>query len=633
MLPDTKYEREDRLPRFSSLILYDRLLAFLIVVMTFSPLWPVGLTNTDDMVYSQLGAARDWDSPLTNAIGMGRFYYLYSGFLYMAPYLVKHHWYFKLLSLGPLIAIAWLLGRTVEKQTGTRGTGLLTMVIYCVGLQFYTDYYPTTAFPFAFTFSISLFLISHLQFMAFMKTRHTRHAARALVLFTIAVIPYESFLLLFSTVTALTVLLPKIARREKLSQVVRASLWELRGHVIVLALILIAYAAFTLLPTPEGFSRDHYKMSKEGLDVRQFLSAWEHLSCSSLPLSSLCYRNTRFLVDLYWNDPQFMTGFGDILRVAKLDWWLRALIAGVLGAATLSRLPQVNRRSFVGIAITGVAVFLGGPVLHALTAKYQQSVASGVYVYLPTYFSYLGFVAAAVSAIVLLNDMIKRGRVHSAWSALIGLMLGTVSLVHSFNNYHVARYQAHLSFTWTVMDQVLKSDAFQSIQEGATIYTPSLQKSAVTYDMLKNEVGDYWSDYAFRASGKRVRLIYDKAELPDDKSAEMYFLSLNKLSKDFEAIVVIAKLPSDRTDATPVADDFQLLTYSKYKEFSLSFESAGERDTPVTIEGQRPMSLEGRIFKAFISRGVVQPLVQTRVQASAVDLSSVDVSFFKPIAN
>ena len=137
----------------------------------------------------------------------------------------------------------------------------------------------------------------------------------------------------------------------------------------------------------------------------------------------------------------------------------------------------------------------------------------------------------------------------------------TTTIVHSFNNYHVARYQSHLSFTWTLMDQCAKSPPFQQLPEGAIVYAPSLPRANVTYDMLTNTVGDYWEDYIHVVSGKRLHLVYSLADLASHSNETVYYFGLNKMPKDFQAYAVLGRLNAEQTQTGNVADEFDLMTY------------------------------------------------------------------------
>ena len=608
---------------------YELLILTAIGVLTLEPLWLVGLTNTDDMVYSQLGHTFDWDSPLTNAIGMGRFYYLYSGFLYMLPYLLKNVWYFKLFAIGPLIAIPVLMGKVIQTLTGFFGTFSLTVLIYFVCLQMYSDYYPTAAFPFVFTFSICLFLLSYLAWLNNRTNENRFYRICSLSLFTLFILPYETFVYLFSFVFILTSFSEQ--RRKGLTMLAsgRTASRELQWYGCVLLIYATAYLSFACIPPPQGFSRDHMNMSSDGFDLNGCANTVWHFSASSLPTASLFYGNTQYLRNWYWEDPELYSNFLDILRVARSDWWLRALLAGGLVIVVLSRTPSIKLHILKSFAIVGTFVFVTSPLLHALTQKYQQFVAHHVYVYLPTFFSYLGFVIASASLVLYLNGVFRHTRVFAPWLTLVAFLFGLVSLVHSFNNYHVARYQAHLSFTWTVMDHVLQSPPFEQLPEGATVYAPSLPRATVTYDMLSNTVGDYWEDYIHLVSGKRLHLIYSPSDLASNQSKYIYYLGLNKMPKDFHAFVVLGSFSVEKAKVGLYANEFDLMTYSKYKEFELSFKHEAPDSTTIAVEGQPNRIAESGLFKAPIVRGVRTPLVMTHVSGQAIKLDSIDVSFFK----
>jgi len=608
---------------------YELLILTAIGVLTLEPLWLVGLTNTDDMVYSQLGYTRDWDSPLTNAIGMGRFYYLYSGFLYMLPYLIKNVWYFKLFAIGPLIAIPVLLGKVIQTLTGLFGTFSLTILVYFVCLQMYSDYYPTAAFPFVFTFSICVFLLSYLAWLKYRKNGNQYYQYCSLTLFTMSILPYETFVYLFSFVFLLTSFSEQRRNGLKMLASVRSASRELKWYGFVLLIYAIAYLSFAFIPPPQGFSRDHIKMSSDGFDLNGFANTLWHFSASSLPTASLFYGNTQYLANWYWEDPELYSNFLDVLRIARSDWWLRAFLAGGLLFVVLLRTPSIKLQILKSFVTVGAFVFVSSPLLHALTAKYQQSVAHHVYVYLPTFFSYLGFVTAAVGLVLYLNGVFRHTRVFATWLTLVASLFGFISLVHSFNNYHVARYQAHLSFTWTVMDHVLQSPPFEQLPDGTTVYAPSLPRAKVTYDMLSNKVGDYWEDYIYLVSGKRLHLIYSPSDLASNESKSIYYFGLTKMPKDFHAFVVLGSLSVGKAKAGLYANEFDLMTYSKYKEFELSFKHEAPHSTTIAVEGQPNQIAEIGLFKAPIVRGVRTPLVITHVSGQAIKLDSIDVSFFK----
>lgn len=612
-----------------ALLAYEWLIIAAIAALTLEPLWSVGLTNTDDMVYSQLGYTHDWDSPLTNAIGMGRFYYMYSGFLYMLPYLIKNAWYFKLFSVGPLIAIPLLLGKVLHKLTQQSNSVALTLVVYFVGLQMYTDYYPTAAFPFVFTFSISLFLIAYWAWLHYRETGARLFQGLSLALFVLSILPYETFVFLFTAIFAMNSFFAQRQTGKSLLAATKTTISELKWHGVVLSLYVIAFVSFACLPTPPGFSRDHYQLSSGGFNAKGFASTLWHFSSSALPTASLFYGNTKYLAHAYWDSPQLYSTTYDIFRIATVDWWLRAFLVGGVVVALLYRSPRIQLRTFASLGAVGVFVFAASPLLHALTAKYQKNVAQGVYVYLPTFFSYLGFVVFVVSLLLYLNGIVRNSKLSKVWLGCIAIVFSFVSIAHSFNNFHVARYQAHLSFTWTLMDQCAKSQPFQQLPEGAIVYAPTMPRATVTYDMLTNTVGDYWEDYIHVVSGKRLHMVYSLADLASHSNETVYYFGLNKMPKDFQAYAVLGRLSDMQSPAGNIADEFDLMTYSKYKEFELSFQHKAAEGAKIEIEGQSPLFAKTESFKAAIVRGVPTALVITHVAGQAINLDTVDLSFFK----
>ncbi len=612
--------------------LYEAVLLVAVAAFTFAPLWSVELTNTDDMVYSQLGYTHDWDSPVTNALGMGRFYYLYSGYLYMVPYLFKSFWYFKLCSMGPLLIIPLLLGRIVQWHVRLPSATVLTCVLYCICLQFYTDYYPTAAFPFVFTFSITLFLISYLRWLRYQQFRNRRDRIAHWVLFTFAILPYETFVILFAGLMFMATFFSAGEQGKGLLAQLFRGLKSLKGHGLILLVYAIAYVAFALLPTPEGFSRDHYHLSDKGLELRSVATALGRFSSTALPLMSLVYANTRYITSWYWNDPQHFVHVGDILRIAQVDWWLRAIFAACLIVNGLRHASTTPNRVLIALACSGVFVFFCSPLLHSLTAKYQQFVERGVFVYLPTFFSFLGFVLFAVACLIGMNQCMQRTRLYPLWTAVIAVMVTGISMFHSFNNYHVARYQAHQAMTWGMMRQIVRSSSFASIPDGTIVYTPTLPRASVAYDMLAGQVGDYWTDWIEVECGKRLQLIYTREQLATIQGNPMVFLTINRLPKDFEAFGILANISATPTGESINADELTLFTYSKYKEFELVLNSLPvDAEATVSIEGTQQQHNANGLTRAWVIRGVADGLVSTRIVGRDIDVNSVNIAFFKPL--
>ncbi len=625
-------ESTHKCPPVPSTSLYEAVLLVAVAVLTFAPLWSVELTNTDDMVYSQLGYTHDWDSPVTNALGMGRFYYLYSGYLYMVPYLCKSFWYFKLCSLGPLLIIPLLLGRIVQWHVKTPSASVLTCVLYCICLQFYTDYYPTTAFPFVFTFSITLFLFSYLCWLRYQQLHSRRDLIVHWVFFTFAMLPYETFVLLFFGLMYMAAFFSAGKRSKGLLAQLVSGFESLKGHGLILLGYALAYVAFALLPTPEGFSRDHYHLSENGLQLRSVATALGRFSSSALPLMSLAYANTRYITDWYWNDPQHFVHLADILRVAQVDWWLRGTFAACLVVNGLRHVYTTPYRTLIALASCGIFVFFCSPLLHSLTDKYQQFVERGVFVYLPTFFSFLGFVLFAFACLVGVNQCLQRTRLYPLWTVAIALTVIGISMLHSFNNYHVARYQAHHGMTWSMMRQIVRSSSFASIPDGTIVYTPTLPRASVAYDMLAGKVGDYWTDWIEVECGKRLQLIYTREQLAAAQGEPMMFLAINRLPKDFEAFCILANISATPIGESINANELTLFTYSKYKEFELVLNSqpAGT-ESVISIEGsQRQLNAHGST-RAWVIRGVADGFVSTRISGRDIDVNSVNIAFFKPL--
>ncbi len=602
----------------------------IVALLTLSPLWPLVLTNTDDMVYSQLGYTHDWDSPYTNAVGMGRFYYLYSGYLYMCPYLVHSFWYFKLFAVGPLLAIPVLLGLILRKVFRSTDVLLMTMLYYLVLLQHYTDYYPTAAFPFVFTFSITLFLASLWSWLHYWQTRHSGLKWLSRSLFFFAILPYETFVYLFPVIYLVATI--SLARRDKSCHwlvAIRESVSLLRGHIAIVLIYLVAYVTFAVMvPTPEGFSRDHF--ATEGVDWKAtWRTAW-HFSTSALPLVSHGYSTTRYLTALYCRDPESYRGLCDVFRTADVSWWVRSLLAAGLVTSLLVRLKSFPLPTQLAVSGIGLFVFTSSPLAHAAVAKYQALVTAGVHVYLPTFFAYLGFVTFLIPFLLYLNGILQRRRsIYCAWLFAVSAGTAVVSMVHDFDNHHIARYQAHHAFSWQVMDKVLDTPTFRDLPDDARVYVPGLPRAEIVYDMVRNTRGDYWEDYVRQFSGKRVKLLYQLDFACPDARPPEYFLGVYKLPKELDAFVVLAPVNRVSEEGRLLANQFELMTYSKYKKCILSFSVGAGQRQHLDIHGRHTQGTLRQSIEVPIDRGDrPEALVQTHVSAGDIDLSTIDVSYF-----
>lgn len=625
--------KKETLPESAHFARFEWLVLCAIGFLTLAPLWHVQLTNTDDMVYSQLGSTHDWDSPYTNAVGMGRFYYLYSGYLYMTPYIIPSFWYFKLCALGPLAAIPYLLGCVLRRATRCSSAMPLTVLLYFVGLQFYTDYYPTAAFPFVFTFSIVVFLLSLIGWLSYLENGRRVTYWLSLGLFVLGILPYETFVVLFTAVTALITIGLRQGRGWPSLRCCYDAMHQMRGHLLALLLYAMFYIGFTFIPVPEGFSRDHYQIAETGFNLALFGKTMVFMSGTSLPTASFFYGNTHYLTQLVWDSPSHFSSALDVVRVARVDWWVRAFLSAGLTAALISRRsvrPADSQYSLLALLLVGLVVMLLSPILHALTTKYQEQVARGVFVYLPTFFAFLGFVTVSTAALLFVQQRLPSSR----WLAFLTITgcattVGAISLVHSFNNYHVARYQSHQALTWTVLEQALETHPFQQLPDEATLYAPDLPIASVTYDMLSGDTRDYWSDFISERTGKAIHVTYALQSPGNPAKTPDYYLGLRKMPRDFTAFLVLSPLSQGADSAELVAEDFDLFTYSKYKEFLLTFRHNHAHSHPVFIEGQESIDADSDQFQAAVVRPVATALVSTHVSGREVLLRSISLSFFR----
>lgn len=147
-------------------------LLFLVYIIALFPLTKIGFTVGDDIdLYTDLCKGH-W----TNIVGNlpylhGRFYLLFIRYVNTLPYLINNHAYFDLMYIFPIALSFILFSKLIQRVFNNYSITLFAAIFFASCFQIAGFHSITTAYPFFFTFSFCLILISLHLFISFYEKK------------------------------------------------------------------------------------------------------------------------------------------------------------------------------------------------------------------------------------------------------------------------------------------------------------------------------------------------------------------------------------------------------------------------------------------------------------------------------
>jgi hypothetical protein len=191
-----------------------------------------------------------------------------------------------------------------------------------------------------------------------------------------------------------------------------------------------------------------------------------------------------------------------------------AAFAGAVGALVQSR--QGVRFGLLLALAAGLALALGGNVLHALTPQYQAW-AVGKQAWVGSRFSYFGLTLLLAASVVAVASLLPR-RLDRVFAVLVAALAGFAALVTTHDNEAVAAQMRIRTARWEALRLAAACRPVVAAMQDRVVHVPRLQDVIGSADAGMPEFWDLWMRRNF---GLTTRIVGD----PNDaaRAADLRF--------------------------------------------------------------------------------------------------------------
>lgn len=502
-------------------------LLFVLLTLTFYPLFSGGVTTYDDAIIAINWGSNDvWELAKIISVKQGRFSFLWGYLMLQVPYAIDERAWYLVMKFGSATLLLMALYFAVYQVFRSVWIALASLIFFLAFIQNGWDHNALTSYPVAFNLYAVFFLLSLGLFAKAIDSKNLALAGLSAGLYFFA-LGIELFVLFFPFYVVVLV------SRGQESESVIKRIATGKNYVLAVALALASYLILyvswmTIHPT----NYDGNKLN--GPDLISAIKVVVTYSLQAFPIASVKFMAS-INEQLRYADS---AGLSQILSELNASHVIKIAVVGFLFIRLVTtpyfKVPQ-NRTLIIGASFAVVGIFLPNLLL-GFIQKHQEWVASGSESYLYTYYSFIS--ATVFLALVLAYINVKSLTWHPALRAafiITGVVVVMVlSLAVEVRNQYIAFDQKLSHRKWQLMDEVINSPSFLAIPEGSTVVAPTL---TAHQRGIAAAPADYWTMYTKNKTGKNVNFVADKCKL--DKPC--YALVFQQESHSDGQFVVLAK--------------------------------------------------------------------------------------------
>jgi len=605
----------------------------IVVFITFYPFFQTGFGCADDLQnYLIFKSGNTWENMNWLARFAGRFYYLIVHPVYMVPYMTGSMFVTKLFHHLPLIAGVILFAVTLFRMDHSRELSLFYLLIFFTIAQASKHTSLFVNYPFFFTFSFDLLLISFLFLLSYFDSSRKYWLVLSVILFAVAILfseIYLVYLLIF-----VIIIVAKVTGTESGTGFILK-----RTGILVLPFlgVTVAYvAAYFIFRVYHPSQYPGTMIDTQNVDVPGFFNALWNLTQASYPLTM--FEENRHLLNMKseligGHSPVIM----NIILNARIEWIIKGICVAVAGFILLTGIHRISYKTL--LAGTGLAVLLIfiPQIPLAISVKYISHVEGGMKGYIPTFFSMFGTVllislmAGYLVNLLQFNRYLKTGTI-----IILASVLFVISVLTDLNNYTVAMDAKRANRRFQAMDELMKTPYFKQIPAQSTLFTEGLYKTTSQQFRGLTEQGFNWDKYITVQNGIIYNVFRDFKDIPvppPGKEDPVYSFDVRQAEKGDEVLLVLARLPQKKATGdypAPFVDEVGLLYYSAYKEFSVSFNTgAGCYSDSISMYVNTTYVVvrpESNVELTIYSTQITKPATFFTIRAPGIDLNSIRVS-------
>lgn len=426
-----------------------------VAVLLFSSIYHIAFVIDDDFDHYLYAQRRKiYLSALAGASEQGRISNLFLSYMACLPFSANSLLVYKLISYGSIIFAVWtmyfLLSRHVDRKMG-----IIAAILFFGLAQVDAQHNLFIAYVFSHQMSIGFVLLSAERQITYYKKHNKWCMVASGALLMLSAIFYEAFFMFCVMSFVISMFASFINEKKSLIKRIGSSLWELRFHIIFVALYLVVYLIF----------RMNSDISYDGNSFGSFNLLEIGYAILNYAFGLVPFENFRSYVK---NE-----GFAQYIIYVKPAYVIVAIMAAVAVYLLVRKVKKLNRNQYIGLFMISIMVILFSTVIVGSTGKYREwAIAYDVRAYVPSYYSYFGIIMLIVTVAILCYQKISNRIVHAVVMTLISacVLLGCITSSTSNNKFKMDYANGNLAKQIT-FDSVVSSDYFlEQVPNEATVY-------------------------------------------------------------------------------------------------------------------------------------------------------------------
>ena len=550
----------------------------LTIILTLYPFFKIGFTTADDLEYYMTARVGDyWSNAQIYAQSAGRFYFLITKPFYHFPYLYDNFYYTKIIQYSFVLFSFSLFACVIQKIMKSKELSIFTFLLLFVCLAIMPNEVAIIAYPFFFSCSFSLFLMSFLLYIKYKESQRNIFLILAVFLYACALLFYENYLVYlgFYLIYILAINIKK-NRYEKIRKQ-EFVFKEILPFVSVAVIYLLTYFIYRkCLPQDSLYGGSSFASN---FSVKHFFEVLWNYNRAAFPTQMYHFEQEEII-----NNSDLLRGHINsliyLIKYSPLTVLINTLIQMFISAYLLSKL-EINRLSwrkiFVGIIVC-VLFALASHFLLALSEKYNMEYYNKRG-YVTTYFSYFAIVfLVAIAIIGILKCTNRYILLKYPVFIILVLCIGYISLVTHYANTYISKDWEKGHSRFDAMEELIKAGAFEDITSNDIVYAGELYKTK-SLNRAVYAQGFDWSSFVNVKSNKSLKFLKSPCDFNKRNGTRAYYFSCKEYDKSSQLLFSISEINGlQQLDTTKVGQAVscnvsKIYLYSPLKEFLFAFQS------------------------------------------------------------
>ena len=551
------------------------ILSFIIlIIITFYPLGFTGFATADDFHYYLITMrGKIMEEANLFATVAGRFYYFVKP-VYSLPYFADNMAVIKVFQFVPILICFLMFAKIVQLVTCSKEIAALYFLLFFSTMQISKHTNLFVSYPFYFSFSFFLVLLSVYFLILFYQKEKKRYLISSSISFAVGLLFYEVYILAL-VFLFIIVVYNNFRKYSRGSIRFRRVFFQFLPFLLIGIIYLTTYFIFRI------YHPSHY--SGTSFDTKEItffsvLRVMWRLAYSSFPLT--VYETSHYL---FWDKSEILTGYSpvvlNLILGAKAEWLVKGVLVAFLGFKFLETLPKIANKVLLYLAAVAILLIFLPNLPLALTEKYRFCIEDGDMIgYVTTFFSFFGtllFISLIFTWLINLFNFNKVIKKIVAGLFVLGFFL--CSVITDYSNYYIAKDIRSANLRLFAIDELLKTNEFKSIPPGSPFFAREMYTNPSYCAAGLTEQDFNWFEY-FEAKTGFVYPVYREYSEFHDRSKKIYqvpyFLTMRQTEKSEDIVLVMASTGSIQPQDSMVnhfTDKALVGYYSMYKTFTISF--------------------------------------------------------------